>query len=78
MAYIKEYWKNKNLRAERAKIWTEYMEKNYTAEIEKALSCVAVLRHAEDNLLKGKRRQRANSHTVSLFVDCRNILVISI
>ena len=30
-----------------------------TAEIEKALSCVAVLRHAEDNLLKGKRRQRA-------------------
>ena len=36
MAYIKEYWKNKNLRAERAKIWTEYMEKNYTAEIEKA------------------------------------------
>ena len=49
-----------------------------TAEIEKALSCVAVLRHAEDNLLKGKRRQRANSHTVSLFVDCRNILVISI
>lgn len=49
-----------------------------TAEIEKALSRVAVLRHAEDNLLKGKRRQRANSHTVSLFVDCRNILVISI
>lgn len=36
-----------------------------TAEIEKALSCVAVLRHAEDNLLKGKRRQRADSHTVS-------------
>ena len=48
-----------------------------TAEIEKPYP-VAVLRHAEDNLLKGKRRQRANSHTVSLSVDCRNILVISI
>ena len=57
-----------------------------TAEIEKALigtyeintDNVSLLRHAEDNLLKGKRRQRANSHTVSLSVDCRNILVISI
>lgn len=48
-----------------------------TAEVEKALSCAAALRHAEDDLQKGKMRQRANSHTVSLFVDCRNILVIS-
>lgn len=47
-----------------------------TAEVEKDVSCVAVLRHAEDDSLKGKRRQRTNNHTVSLFVDCRNILVI--
>ena len=49
-----------------------------TGEIEKALSCVVVLRHADVNLLKGMRMQRANSLTVSLLVDCRNILVISI
>ena len=36
MAYIKEYWNNKEKRAERAKIWSEYMEKYYADEIEKA------------------------------------------
>lgn len=49
-----------------------------TVEVEKDISRVAVLRHAEDDSLKGKRRQRTNNHAVSLFVDCRNIPVISI